>query len=79
MKKFYKTIRIIFACLFVLIGIIGLLIPVFPTVPFLILAAVIMGKKPSDVIRKFRWILKNIQIKYKRLVRRLRKNRSDKL
>ncbi len=79
MKKFCKTIRIIFACLFVLIGIIGLLIPVFPTVPFLILAAVIMGKKPSDVIRKFRWILKNIQIKYKRLVRRLRKNRSDKL
>ena len=68
MKKFCKTIRIIFACLFVLIGIIGLLIPVFPTVPFLILAAVIMGKKPSDVIRKFRWILKNIQIKYKRLV-----------
>ena len=79
MKKFCKTIRIIFACLFVLIGIIGLLIPVFPTVLFLILAAVIMGKKPSDVIRKFRWILKNIQIKYKRLVRRLRKNRSDKL
>jgi len=79
MKKFCKTIRIIFACLFVLIGIIGLLIPVFPTVPFLILAAVIMEKKPSDVIRKFRWILKNIQIKYKRLVRRLRKNRSDKL
>ena len=79
MKKIWKTIRIILACIFVLIGIIGLLIPVFPTVPFLIIAAIIMGEKPSEVIRKFRWILKNIQIKYKRLIRSLRKKHSDKL
>jgi len=79
MKNFCKTIRIVLACIFVLIGVIGLLIPVFPTVPFLILAAVIMGRKPSDVIRKFRWIAKNIQLKYRRLIKRLRKRRSDKL
>lgn len=78
MKSLCKTIRFIIACLLILIGLAGLLIPVFPTVPFLIAAAVVMGKKPADIVRFFQWITKNMRLKYSRFVRKLKKKRLRK-
>lgn len=75
MKKFIKLLRIITAVIFIIIGAAGLLIPVFPTVPFLAVAAVILGKKPKDIIKFFRWITKNAHLHLKRIIRRLRKKR----
>ncbi len=73
-----KIIRMIFAGLFVIIGAIGLILPVFPTVPFLIIAAVIMGKKPADVIDFFRYIAKNIELRMRQLIRKLKKDHTNK-
>ena len=73
-----KIIRMILAGIFVIIGAVGLILPVFPTVPFLITAAVIMGKKPTDVIKLFRYIIKNIELRTKRLIRKLKKNHTNK-
>lgn len=78
MKSLCKTIRFIIACLLILIGLIGLLIPVFPTIPFLIAAAVVMGKKPADIVRFFQWITKNMRLRYSRFVRKLKKKRLRK-
>lgn len=78
MKKIFYIIRIITAFILVLIGAVGLLVPVFPTVPFLIAAAFIMGKKPGDIIRFFSWITAGIRLRLKRTIRRLRKKRLSK-
>lgn len=73
MKKIFKPIQIILACVFVLIGLIGLLIPVFPTVPFLFIAALILGKKPKEVIHFFKYITKKAKLRYLRIKRKMRK------
>jgi uncharacterized membrane protein YbaN (DUF454 family) len=77
-KKFFKTLRIIAAIIFIIIGIAGLIIPVFPTVPFLIVAALLMGKKPAEVIRFIDRITKNIQLKIKKTIRRFQQKRLKK-
>ncbi|MDO5558893.1 MAG: hypothetical protein Q4F95_04785 [Oscillospiraceae bacterium] len=73
MKSIWKPIQIILACIFILIGLIGLLIPVFPTVPFLFIAAIILGKKPKEVIYFFKYITKRIKLQFFRIKRRLKK------
>lgn len=75
LKKFFIIFRVVLAVLLIIIGVIGLIIPVFPTVPFLVLAAVVLGKKPSEVIKFFNWISKNVQLHLKRIIRRFRKKR----
>ncbi len=77
MKNVYMTIRYIFAGIFVLIGVIGLMIPVFPTVPFLIVAALIMGKKPADIIVFYKKIVKKVKYYWNKIVHRIRKKKSD--
>jgi uncharacterized membrane protein YbaN (DUF454 family) len=77
-KSFCKTIRIIAAFLLIIIGIAGLIIPVFPTIPFLIAAALLMGKKPAEVIRFLDRITKNVQLKLRKIIRRFKQKRLKK-
>lgn len=77
MKNVYKSIRYVIAGIFVLIGFIGLLIPVFPTVPFLIIAALVMGKKPSDIIAFYKKMVIKVKYYCNKIVRRFRKKKSD--
>lgn len=73
MKNIIKPLRIIAASILILTGIIGLVIPIFPTVPFLAAAAVVLGKKPSEVIHFIKWINKKIKLWLKRILRKIRK------
>lgn len=61
MKNIYMPVRYIAAGFFILVGIIGLLIPIFPTVPFLVVAALILGKKPKDIIDFYYHIINKIK------------------
>ena len=75
MKKILKFLRIALAFILVLIGAVVLVLPVFPTVPFLIAAAVVMGRKPRDIIKFINSVTQNIRLYLKRTIRRLRKKR----
>ena len=75
MKKILKFLRIALAFILVLIGAVGLVLPVFPTVPLIIAAAVVMGRKPRDIIKFINSVTQNIRLYLKRTIRRLRKKR----
>lgn len=70
-KKIIKFLRIILASLLILTGIVGLVLPIFPTVPFLAAAAIVMGKKPSEVMDFFRWLSKAVKIKIFEFIQKL--------
>ncbi len=74
-----KTVLIISGSLFILIGIIGLLVPIMPTVPFLIVGMILIGKGSRKVriyIMRNKYYKKYLK-KYK-IMKTTKKNKPNK-
>lgn len=56
MKSFHKPVYLILGCLFLLLGIIGVFVPLMPTTPFLIVAAFFLSRG-SD--RIYQWLIQH--------------------
>jgi uncharacterized membrane protein YbaN (DUF454 family) len=62
MQPVYRLFRITLGCFFILLGLVGIVIPVFPQIPFLLLGALLLAPH----VRLFRKLLIVLHRKYPR-------------
>lgn len=56
MKSFHKPVYLFLGCLFLLLGIVGVFLPLMPTTPFLIVSAFFLSRG-SD--RVYQWLIQH--------------------